>query len=77
VSKLDYVRALLDFPLFAALLLGALAALVFEWRVGALVAVISLVASLMLHVVNGVIEYRRVMKRPWPRVAPLDDDDDD
>jgi hypothetical protein len=77
VSKLDYVRALLDFPLFVALLLGALAALVFEWRVGALVAVISLVASLMLHVVNGVIEYRRVMKRPWPRVAPLDDDDDD
>jgi hypothetical protein len=29
------------------------------------------------HLLMGVSEYRRVMRRPWPNVSPLEDDDDD
>jgi hypothetical protein len=54
---------------FAAVFVG--------WRPGAIIAVAALAATVLIHVVNGVIEYRRVMRRPWPEVDPLRDDDDD
>jgi hypothetical protein len=28
------------------------------------------------HLLIGVSEYRRIMRRPWPKVPPLDDEDD-
>jgi hypothetical protein len=76
-SKLDYIRAWSDLALMVPLLFGVLGGLLLGSRVGAIVALIALCASLTLHVMNGLIEYRRVMRRPWPRVEPLDDDDDD
>jgi hypothetical protein len=76
-SKLDYIRAWSDLALFLPLVLGILVGLFLGWRAGAVVALIALCASLALHVMNGLIEYRRVMRRPWPQVEPLDDDDDD
>jgi hypothetical protein len=30
-----------------------------------------------MHLVRGVVHYRRTMRRPWPRVPPIEDDDDD
>jgi hypothetical protein len=76
-TRLDYVRAWSDLGLFLALALGVVAAVFVGWRIGAIIAVAALAASVLLHVVNGAIEYRRVMRRPWPAVDPLRDDDDD
>jgi hypothetical protein len=36
----------------------------------------AVIGSISCHLVIGVAAYRSVMKRPWPKVAPLDDDDD-
>ena len=48
----------------------------FGWRPGAYVMVTALLGLVGGHLVMGITEYRRVMRRPWPQVAPLDDDDD-
>jgi hypothetical protein len=58
----------------AALLLGILLA-VAEKRVGAwllLAAVVGLVAA---HLAISLVAYRQIMRRPWPQVEPLSDDD--
>ena len=48
----------------------------FGWRPGAYVMLTALLGLVGGHLVMGITEYRRVMRRPWPQVAPLDDDDD-
>jgi hypothetical protein len=48
----------------------------FGWRPGAYLMLTAVVGFLAGHLVVGLTEYRRVMGRPWPRVPPLDDDDD-
>lgn len=37
-----------------------------------LVAAIVVAAS----ITRGIVRYRRVMRRPWPKVPPAQDDDD-
>jgi len=46
------------------------------WRTGGflMLAVCGMIGG---HLLMGVSEYRRVMRRPWPNVSPLEDDDDD
>ena len=46
------------------------------WRPGAYFMLMAILGQVGGHLVMGVTEYRRVMRRPWPQVAPLDDDDD-
>jgi hypothetical protein len=58
-----------------ALVLGALTALG-GWRPAAWVLVAALAALLAGHVWISVVSYRRTMRREWPRVAALPDDDD-
>jgi hypothetical protein len=58
----------------AVLLLGVLLA-VSDERAGAwllLAAVTGLVAT---HLAISFVAYRRIMRRPWPEVAPPNDDD--
>lgn len=43
---------------------------------GAVVLLAGLGAMLLGHLLVGVAGYRRVMRRPWPPVEPLPDDDD-
>jgi hypothetical protein len=45
-------------------------------RVGAYLMLGALGGTISVHLVVGVIGYRRAMARPWPRVSPLDDEDD-
>jgi hypothetical protein len=47
----------------------------FFWRPGAFVAVAGVIARIVMHHVIGLVSYRSVMRRPWPHVAALDDDD--
>jgi hypothetical protein len=48
----------------------------FGWRPGAYVLLTALLGQLVGHLAMGITEYRRVMRRPWPEVAALEDDDD-
>jgi hypothetical protein len=53
---------------------GAVGAL-FGWRPGAYLIGAGLVALLLTRLGIAVLEYRRVMSRPWPKVRPLRDDE--
>ena len=46
-------------------------------RAGAWLVLALVVVWFLLRLVIGVVAYRRVMRRPWPPVAPLENDDDD
>jgi hypothetical protein len=44
---------------------------------GALLALLLVTAFVLLSVGAAVAAYQRAMSRPWPRVKPLRDEDDD
>ena len=46
------------------------------WRVGAFGMLAAVCGQVGSHLLVGVIEYRRTMGRPWPKVPLLSDDDD-
>jgi hypothetical protein len=46
------------------------------WRPGIFVALGAFGAIVTIHLIVGYLAYRSVMSRPWPRVKPLDDNDD-
>jgi hypothetical protein len=48
----------------------------FESRVAAFLVVGALVATLIVHIAVALLNYRHVMRREWPKVEPLADDDD-
>jgi hypothetical protein len=58
------------------LLVGGAFASIFIGLPGAIVMLAGLTLSLVTHLGVGVIGYRRVMTREWPKVRPLDDEDD-
>jgi hypothetical protein len=58
-------------------LIGGIYSGLLGWRPGAFVAVAGLSGTVLFHLAGGLIEYRRVMRRPWPKVQPLDDEDED
>jgi len=74
-NKVARVAARLDVLWLLVLMIGAYGA-GFGWRPGAYFLLASLLGLLLGHLVMGITEYRRVMGRPWPKVAPLDDDED-
>jgi membrane protein DedA with SNARE-associated domain len=57
------------------LLIGAVAAITgASW--GIVLLLVGLAGVVGTHVLVGIRAYRRVMRRPWPKVKPLEDDDD-
>ena len=54
---------------------GLGSAVVLGWRPGVFITVGFLTAQFLAQVALGVIGYRAVMRRPWPKVKPLADDD--
>lgn len=61
--------------LFFLLLVGGMYAALL-WRPAAYVMLAGLSGRLLNHLAQGIVRYRMVMARPWPKVTPLDDDDD-
>ncbi|HET9243168.1 MAG TPA: hypothetical protein VFN99_06970 [Gaiella sp.] len=47
------------------------------WRPGLWFVLAAAAVLLAGHLARGVVGYRSVMRRPWPKVEPLDRDDDD
>ena len=58
------------------ILVGGLLA-VAGWRPSAWLLVGALGAVVTGHLAISAVAYRRTMRREWPRVEPLPDDDDD
>jgi len=57
------------------IVVGALAAIA-GWFPGIYLALAGFFGHLAGHLIVGRVGYREVMRRPWPEVHPLDDDDD-
>jgi hypothetical protein len=68
------VLAIAQTPLLVLWLGGMYAAL--AWRPAIYVALVSMTGRFLVHLVQGWLTYRAVMARPWPKVRPLDDDED-
>ena len=66
----------LSAPVCTLAMLGGGYSAVLGWHPGAYIAIGGMVCLIASHSLLGVIAYRRVMSRPWPKVAPLSDDDD-
>jgi xanthine/uracil permease len=71
----ERVLAYGDFASTVLIFVGAFAS-VFVGVTGALVMLAGFAGSLAIHLIVGIVEYRRVMARPWPKVPRLDDEDD-
>ena len=61
--------------LAAVLVISGVLALALDSAAAAWVAVASLGLAAAAQIAIAVIAYRRTMRRPWPQVAPLPDDD--
>ena len=66
----DYASRLCQLAI-AVGIAGALA----QWRPGAYLMVGGLAVLVGSRITIALVEYRRVMSRPWPVVPPLADDD--
>lgn len=73
-DRLQALWAAVDKATRAALVIGAAGALA-GWSPGAWILVPALGAQLAGHLAISVLAYRRTMRREWPRVEPLPDDD--
>lgn len=56
------------------IVIGAFAA-VAGWGPSAWILVGLVAAAVAGHVAIAAVRYRRIMRRPWPKVEPLTDDD--
>jgi hypothetical protein len=63
-------------PLWLFLLVVGGYAGVLGWRPGALAMLAAVCCRVTGHLLVGLTEYRRTMREPWPKVSPLDHDDD-
>ena len=62
-------------PVWTVLLVAGCYGGLLGWRGGAFLMLSAVIGSICGHLVIGVAAYRSVMARPWPNVAPLDDDE--
>jgi hypothetical protein len=73
-ATLSVLWGWLDLVFTGALIVGMFL-LAAEWRPAAVLVVGALGGLIAGHLALGAVAYRRVMRRPWPQVAPLQDDD--
>jgi hypothetical protein len=63
-------------PLWMLCLMAGVYGGLLGWRAGAFLMLTGVIGSISCHLVIGIVAYRNVMMRPWPKVVPLDDDED-
>ena len=61
---------------FALALFIGVALLIFSARLGVLLALVGFGGYVGMHLVVGIVGYRQTMRRPWPKVPPVEDDDE-
>ena len=74
-EQLGRMWALVGFASLALLVTGGYAAAA-GWRPAAWLLVASVAGAFAGRVAISVVAYRRTMRRPWPEVSPLRDDED-
>jgi O-antigen/teichoic acid export membrane protein len=74
--RIDLIWNVTRQALVAVTVVGVLLAFV-NADAGAVVIAASLGLLVAAQVTIAVVHYRRTMRRPWPAVEPLTDDDDD
>jgi hypothetical protein len=62
---------------FELLLFGGVPSVLFAPRLAVFLIFVGFIGYVGTHVVMGIVHYRRTMRRPWPRVPPIEDDDDE
>jgi hypothetical protein len=62
---------------FALALFAGPALLLFGRHVGIFVILAGFVGYIGMHLLLGIASYRETMSRPWPKVPPIEDDDDE
>jgi hypothetical protein len=62
---------------FALALFAGPALLVFGHRLGVFVMLAGFVGYIGMHLLLGIGSYRETMRRPWPKVPPIEDDEDE
>jgi hypothetical protein len=73
-DRLDALWHVLGTLVTGAIIIGGFAA-VAGWTPAAWILVAVVAAAVVGHVVIAVLRYRQIMRRPWPKVEPLTDDD--
>jgi hypothetical protein len=74
-GKVAVVAARLSLLWALAMIVGVYGS-VLGWRPGAYLLLTAVTGFLVGHLVMGLGAYRSVMRRPWPVVPPLDDEDE-
>ena len=74
-TVLDRFWAYGDIVSTALIIVGAFGAVLFGIA-GVIAMLAGLAVALSTHLIVGAIQYRRVMSREWPKVRPLDPDDE-
>ena len=62
---------------FSLLIYGGLPVFLVEPVLGVLLILVGVVGMFATRLVVGVVGYRQTMRRPWPKVPPVEDEDDD
>jgi hypothetical protein len=74
-SVIAVVAARLDLVWLLSLIIGAYGAAL-GWRGGAFLMLTAVCGRVFGHLLMGFTEYRRIVRRPWPKVPSLDDEDE-
>jgi hypothetical protein len=61
---------------FDLLLFACLPVFLFDRRLAVFLALAAVIGLFLTHLTVGVVGYRQTMRRPWPKVPPLEDDDE-
>jgi hypothetical protein len=61
---------------FTVVVFGGVVVVVFAPRLAAVLILAGVIGLFATRLAVGVVEYRRTMRRPWPKVPPVEDDDD-
>jgi hypothetical protein len=75
LTAMERVWAFGDLASTPLIIVGAFAT-VLVGLPGAVVMLAGLAVALSTHLIVGVVEYRRVMAREWPKVRALDEEDE-
>jgi hypothetical protein len=62
-------------PIWLLLLIVGFYGGLLGWRAAAFLMLAGVCGRIAGHLLMGITEYRRIMRRSWPEVRPLEDDD--
>jgi hypothetical protein len=62
---------------FSLLIYAGVPVMLFAQRLGVFLMLAGFSGVFACHLAVGIVGYRHTMRRPWPKVPPIQDDDDD